>query len=290
MSTPPPPPTAPTLEAERLINELWKKTEKEIDDIEPRKLNWKQQSLPLARIKKIMKCDEAVLVELEREQAAAAGRTSTTPTPATNQRFMIAGEAPILLSKASEMMVRELTVRAWRHTEKNRRRTLQKQDVYAAVTESDVYDFLIDIVPRVPMPTSGKQHHHGGISFVEQQQQQQHPNSMSVAAATAGAVANPGSVDFHQIQYNLLLQQQQQQQNQAQAQVTDSITSQTELQQRQMMMYMPQMQAHMQQPQMQTMNQQQQQQQLQNQQSQLMQGQQNQDMATRASPGKSMNL
>lgn len=283
MSSPPPPPPAPTMEAERLINELWKKTDKDIDDIEPRKLNWKQQSLPLARIKKIMKSDEAVLVELEREQAAAAGRTSTTPTPATNQRFMIAGEAPILLSKASEMMVKELTVRAWRHTEKNRRRTLQKQDVHAAVTESDVYDFLIDIVPRVPMPASGKQHHHGGISFVEQQQQQ-HPNAMSAAAAAA--VANTGSVDFHQMQYNMLLQQQQQNQAQAQAQVADSITSQT--QQRQMMMYMPQMQAHMQQ-------QQQQQSQplqnqgipIQNQQPQLMQGSQNQDMA-RNSPGKTM--
>ena len=39
--------------------------------------------------------------------------------------------------------------RAWRHTERNRRRTLQRQDLHAAVGESEVYDFLIDIVPRV---------------------------------------------------------------------------------------------------------------------------------------------
>jgi len=61
---------------------------------------------------------------------------------------MIAGEAPVLLSKACELLVRELTIRAWRHTGHSRRRTLQKQDVCAAVSESEVYDFLIDIVPR----------------------------------------------------------------------------------------------------------------------------------------------
>jgi nuclear transcription factor Y gamma len=62
---------------------------------------------------------------------------------------MIAGEAPVLLGKACELLIKELTVRAWRHTERNRRRTLQRQDIHAAVGESEVFDFLIDIVPRV---------------------------------------------------------------------------------------------------------------------------------------------
>jgi len=69
---------------------------------------------------------------------------------------MIAGEAPVLLGKACELFVREVTMRAWRHTERNRRRTLQRQDVHQAVSESEVYDFLIDIVPRVAPTTSGK--------------------------------------------------------------------------------------------------------------------------------------
>lgn len=74
----------------------------------------------------------------------------------SSQRFMIAGEAPVLLGKACELFVREVTMRAWRHTERNRRRTLQRQDVHAAVGESEVYDFLIDIVPRVTPTTGGK--------------------------------------------------------------------------------------------------------------------------------------
>ena len=113
--------------------------------------NWKGPSLPLARIKKIMKSEEAVFQDLERErlQQQSAG---VAPT-ATNTRFMIAGEAPVLLGKACELMVRELTVRAWRQTERNRRRTLQRQDMHTAVGESEVFDFLIDLVPRVaPVP------------------------------------------------------------------------------------------------------------------------------------------
>jgi len=61
---------------------------------------------------------------------------------------MIAGEAPVLLGKACELMIQELTTRAWYHTEKYRRKTLQKQDLLAAVADSDVYDFLIDILPQ----------------------------------------------------------------------------------------------------------------------------------------------
>lgn len=87
-----------------------------------------------------MKSDEV----MERESNAG-----NPDAPSANPKFMIAGEAPILLGKACEMLVKELTIRAWKHTERNRRRTLQKQDVHAAVGESEVYDFLIDIVPRV---------------------------------------------------------------------------------------------------------------------------------------------
>ncbi|XP_045796582.1 nuclear transcription factor Y subunit C-3-like [Trifolium pratense] len=82
----------------------------------------KNHSLPLARIKKIMKADEDVR--------------------------MISAEAPILFAKACELFISELTLRSWNHTEENKRRTLQKNDIAAAITRTDVYDFLVDIVPR----------------------------------------------------------------------------------------------------------------------------------------------
>jgi len=82
----------------------------------------KRQELPLARIKKIMKLDEDVK--------------------------MISAEAPVLFGKACEMFIHELTMRAWVHTEDNKRRTLQRNDIAMAITKYDQFDFLIDIVPR----------------------------------------------------------------------------------------------------------------------------------------------
>ena len=61
---------------------------------------------------------------------------------------MISAEAPILFAKACEIFVLELTLRSWLQTEENKRRTLQKNDVAAAIGKSDTFDFLIDIVPR----------------------------------------------------------------------------------------------------------------------------------------------
>merc|ERR1719436_186567 len=61
---------------------------------------------------------------------------------------MISVEAPVLFGKACEMFIHELTMRAWVHTEDNKRRTLQRNDIAMAITKYDQFDFLIDIVPR----------------------------------------------------------------------------------------------------------------------------------------------
>ncbi|XP_073014145.1 nuclear transcription factor Y subunit C-3-like [Typha latifolia] len=84
--------------------------------------DFKNHSLPLARIKKIMKADEDVR--------------------------MIAAEAPVLFARACEMFILELTYRSWAQAEESKRRTLQKNDIAAAITKTEVFDFLVDIVPR----------------------------------------------------------------------------------------------------------------------------------------------
>lgn len=45
------------------------------------------------------------------------------------------------------MFILELTLRAWLHTEENKRRTLQKNDIAAVTTRTDIFDFLVDIMP-----------------------------------------------------------------------------------------------------------------------------------------------
>ncbi|KAJ6996815.1 hypothetical protein NC653_013419 [Populus alba x Populus x berolinensis] len=91
--------------------------------------DFKNHSLPLARIKKIMKADEDVR--------------------------MISAEAPVIFAKACEMFILELTLRSWIHTEENKRRTLQKNDIAAAISRTDVFDFLVDIIPRDELKEEG---------------------------------------------------------------------------------------------------------------------------------------
>lgn len=91
--------------------------------------DFKNHQLPLARIKKIMKADEDVR--------------------------MISAEAPVVFSKACEMFILELTLRSWIHTEENKRRTLQKNDIAGAITRTDIFDFLVDIVPRDELKEDG---------------------------------------------------------------------------------------------------------------------------------------
>lgn len=102
-----------------LMMQYWQDT---INSIEHDDHKFKIHQLPLARIKKVMKADEDVK--------------------------MISAEAPILFAKGCDIFITELTMRAWIHAEENKRRTLQRSDIASALQKSDMFDFLIDIVPR----------------------------------------------------------------------------------------------------------------------------------------------
>ena len=41
------------------------------------------------------------------------------------------------------MFILELTLRSWSHSEENKRRTLQRNDIAAAITRTDIFDFLV---------------------------------------------------------------------------------------------------------------------------------------------------
>ncbi|KZT50856.1 histone-fold-containing protein [Calocera cornea HHB12733] len=101
---------------ETWLREFW---QRQMDQAETmREDGLKETTLPLARIKKVMKMDPDVKLA-----------------------------APLLLSKACEIFISEVTSRAWMLAELNKRRTLQRVDVAGAVGQSDQFDFLIDIVP-----------------------------------------------------------------------------------------------------------------------------------------------
>jgi histone H3/H4 len=102
-----------------ILNVYW---QNQVTKLETDEHDFKLHQLPLARIKKVMKADPEVK--------------------------MISAEAPILFAKGCDIFITELTMRAWIHAEENKRRTLQRSDIASALAKSDMFDFLIDIVPR----------------------------------------------------------------------------------------------------------------------------------------------
>ena len=146
-----------------------------------------------------MKSEEFVMQELEKDRCIREG---IEPDDKTSVKFMISAEAPLVMSKACELLIRELSVRAWQHTSRNRRRTLQRQDIHAAVGESDVYDFLIDIVPRVAshrLPAPNAVPVEMGQSMVVQNFGLPHGHNMNLNAAMLQHGAAPGPADINAI-------------------------------------------------------------------------------------------
>ncbi|KAI9068888.1 histone-fold-containing protein [Trametes sanguinea] len=104
---------------------------RQVDAAEQETPDYRHPPLPLARIKKVMKSDPEVK--------------------------MIAADAPILFCKACEIFIAEITARAFIIADSNKRRTLSRADIAKALSKSDQFDFLIDIVPREEPPGSAGQ-------------------------------------------------------------------------------------------------------------------------------------
>ncbi|KIY65998.1 histone-fold-containing protein [Cylindrobasidium torrendii FP15055 ss-10] len=104
--------------------------QRQIDTAEQETPDFKHPALPLARIKKVMKSDPEIK--------------------------MIAADAPMVFCKACEIFIAEVTARAFLVADANKRRTLSRSDIAKAITKSDQFDFLIDIVPREEPSATGQ--------------------------------------------------------------------------------------------------------------------------------------
>ncbi|KAK9813685.1 hypothetical protein WJX73_003743 [Symbiochloris irregularis] len=188
------------------MRQFWQTQMQEVQLVGTDPAEFKNHQLPLARIKKIMKSDEDVR--------------------------MISAEAPVLFARACEMFILELTLRSWNHSEENKRRTLQRNDIAAAITRTDIFDFLVDIVPRE-----------------EREEPPQHVPAMPASGIPAPGMYYPGApapapehlavsrppvpFDPTMMQYWMQAQQQQQQQQQQQHQQQQQQWQQQQQQQHQ---------------------------------------------------------
>ncbi|XP_029298888.1 nuclear transcription factor Y subunit gamma isoform X3 [Cottoperca gobio] len=195
-------------DAQQTLQSFWPRVMEEIRNLTVK--DFRVQELPLARIKKIMKLDEDVK--------------------------MISAEAPVLFAKAAQIFITELTLRAWIHTEDNKRRTLQRNDIAMAITKFDQFDFLIDIVPRDDLkPPKRQEEMRQSVAPAEPVQYYftlaQQPGAVQVqstqqgqqAGAQTATTIQPGQIIIAQPQQGQMLQgatMQQLQQVQVQSQGT----------------------------------------------------------------------
>ena len=167
-------------EAMMKLATFWHDENADISSIDATHEIWRNPEMPLARIKKIMRIDEDVK--------------------------MISAEVPILFSKAASIFIRELTLRAWIQTEEAKRRTLQRSDIALAITKYDMFDFLIDIVPRDEIqvkPTKKQEENHPVLSAEQLQllmQLSQGQQQGQGQGASAAAVLNVPQEDDQQEQ------------------------------------------------------------------------------------------
>ncbi|KAF8890437.1 histone-fold-containing protein [Infundibulicybe gibba] len=135
--------------------------QRQVDSAEQETPDYRHPPLPLARIKKVMKSDPDVK--------------------------MIAADAPILFCKACEIFISEITARAFIIADSNKRRTLSRSDIAKALSKSDQFDFLIDIVPRdeLPFPAGATGSNVGvlskkaGAAMVKREQRKAHEDTQS---------------------------------------------------------------------------------------------------------------
>lgn len=144
-----------------ILTTYWQQT---INHLETDNHDYKLHQLPLARIKKVMKADPEVK--------------------------MISAEAPILFAKGCDIFITELTMRAWIHAEENKRRTLQRSDIASALSKSDMFDFLIDIVPREEAAAHAKRNA-GQSAAASAQQQAVPPGGPAQMPGHHGAMPQP---------------------------------------------------------------------------------------------------
>ncbi|KAK5911285.1 hypothetical protein CgunFtcFv8_005476 [Champsocephalus gunnari] len=175
-------------DAQQTLQSFWPRVMEEIRNLT---VDFRVQELPLARIKKIMKLDEDVK--------------------------MISAEAPVLFAKAAQIFITELTLRAWIHTEDNKRRTLQRNDIAMAITKFDQFDFLIDIVPRDDLkPPKRQEEMRQSVAPAEPVQYYftlaQQPGAVQVQGAQQGqqpggqTTIQPGQIIIAQSQQGQMLQ------------------------------------------------------------------------------------
>ena len=149
------------------LPEFWKKVKSEVAELSDNRTN--THTFPLTRLKRIAKHNDRIR--------------------------MVTSEVPCILSLASAIFVREVSLRSWMFWKGKKRRTIQDKDVAGAVDSHGAHslDFLVDIVSQ----TRKNAKNTVVVQGYRDEQHQTEASSVTIAAATAAAAAAaaaPGAV------------------------------------------------------------------------------------------------
>lgn len=117
---PPPSRTGLSPHQQYQLDILWKNHNQEVEQMR----DFKNHQLPLTRMKRMMKANRDVK--------------------------LVSSEAPVVLSKACEMFIHDLILRAWLDAQENHVCTIETINIYDAICRVDNYKFLI-----LPSSSSG---------------------------------------------------------------------------------------------------------------------------------------
>lgn len=154
--------------------------QRQVDSAEQETPDYRHPPLPLARIKKVMKSDPDVKVSHKHDVSLIfthwrvddSGRwyvflhlrstaflnhasCSSNPILQSLRKYVpLAIANPMNPAKLlyRTVFISEITARAFIIADSNKRRTLSRSDIAKALSKSDQFDFLIDIVPRDEQP------------------------------------------------------------------------------------------------------------------------------------------
>jgi hypothetical protein len=115
-----------------------------------------------------------------------------------DQIRMVTSEVPAILSLASAMFVREISLRSWMFWKGQKRRTIQDKDVAGAVDSHGAhsFDFLVDIVSQAGKHAKNTVVVHGNRGAQRQTEATSVAATATAAAAAAAAAvaAAPGAI------------------------------------------------------------------------------------------------
>ncbi|THH05440.1 hypothetical protein EW145_g4791 [Phellinidium pouzarii] len=116
--------------------------QRQVDTAEQETPDFRHPPLPLARIKKVMKSDPDVKLLFSSAKPVKVRLASRLVSS------LFSNLSPPLTALWLSVFISEITARSFIVADANKRRTLSRADIAKALSKSDQFDFLIDIVPR----------------------------------------------------------------------------------------------------------------------------------------------